>query len=72
MKETTFHKLRLTSPIVLAVVLLTCTLAAFQLSGRQTAYAAQAASPLGVVISEVAWMGTAVSGYLQFKRGKVQ
>jgi phosphatidylserine/phosphatidylglycerophosphate/cardiolipin synthase-like enzyme len=61
MKEITFPKLRLTYPIVLAVVLLTCTLAAFQLSGHQTAYAAQVASPLDVVISEIAWMGTAVS-----------
>lgn len=61
MKETTFPKLQLTCPIALAVVLLACTLAVFQLPGRQTVYAAQSASPLDVVISEVAWMGTAVS-----------
>jgi hypothetical protein len=61
MKEVAFHRLRLTYPIALAVVFLIYTLAAFQLSGRQTAYATQATSPLDVVISEIAWMGTAVS-----------
>jgi hypothetical protein len=63
MKEFSFPKLRLISPIMLAVGLLICTPAAFQLSGHQTAYAAQAASPLDVVISEIDWMGTAVSAY---------
>lgn len=61
MRETTFPKLRLTYPIALAVLFLTFTLAAFQLSGWQTVYAAPAASPLDVVVSEIAWMGTAVS-----------
>ena len=62
MKETAPHKLRLISPIASALGLLVCTLVAFQLSGNQTAYAALAASPLDVVISEIAWTGTAVSG----------
>lgn len=46
---------------MLAISLLTLTLVSFNLSNRNTAHAATTATPLDVAISEVAWMGTAVS-----------
>ncbi|MCP4420714.1 MAG: lamin tail domain-containing protein, partial [Chloroflexi bacterium] len=61
MQKSVFRPYQLISPFFLATGLLALTLISFHLSNHNTAHAATTASPLDVVISEVAWMGTAVS-----------
>ena len=55
------RKFQLLFPFVLAIGLLALTLVSFHLSNRNTVHAAATASPRDVAISEIAWMGTAVS-----------
>ena len=61
MQRTVSRKFQLLSPFLLAIGLLALTLVSFHLSSGNTVHAAATASPLDVVISEIAWMGTAVS-----------
>ncbi len=61
MQRTVSRKSQLLSSFLLAIGLLALTLVSFHRSSGNTAHAATTASPLDVAISEIAWMGTAVS-----------